>query len=99
MFGVVAVVKSVRDKEDDIPVTPAFYGLSWVAALAPMTGFSIYLLNLDTLDELQRGFLFLTYMFAIFASVVVQRNTRDLADWNATAKASRVAQPRPEVRP
>lgn len=82
MFGVVAVVKSVRDREDGIPVTGAFYGLSWIAAIGPLVAISIYLLN-SSAEELQRGFLFLAYMFAVFASVVVQRNTRDLAEWQA----------------
>lgn len=36
LFGVVAVVKSVRDKEDGIPVTGAFLGLSWLGATLPL---------------------------------------------------------------
>lgn len=86
LFGVVAVVKSVRDREDGIPVTPLFYGLSWVAALGPLAVIVIYLLN-SPADELQRGFLFLAYMFAVFATVVVQRNTRDLDDWSKNQPA------------
>lgn len=82
LFGVVSVVKSVRDKEDGIPVTGLFYGLAWVATIAPITIMSIYLLQISTLDELQRGFLFLTFVACVFAVVVVQKNTRDLQDWN-----------------
>jgi len=84
LFGVIAVVKSVRDKEEGIPVTGAFYGLSWVAALLPMAMIGVYLLAISTLNELQRGLLFLTFIAAIFAAIVVQKNTRDLAEYNAT---------------
>lgn len=92
LFGVVAVVKSIRDRDDSIPVTPAFYGLSWIAALGPITAMSIYLLNAPQ-DDLARGFLFLTFMFAIFAAVVVQKIVRDLADWQAAQPATRKPAP------
>lgn len=98
LFGVIAVVKSVRDKEDDIAITPQFYFLSWVAALGPLIAFAIYLLNAPQ-DELTRGFLFLSYMFAVFAAVVVQRNVRDLADWNAANPKPRTAEPGPAAVP
>ncbi len=102
LFGVVSVVKSVRDREDGIPVTPLFFGLSWIAALAPITAIIIYLLNWNA-DELQRGFLFLAYMFSVFAAVVVQRNTRDLDDWNkanpARSKPVSISNMKPPTTP
>jgi uncharacterized membrane protein YiaA len=83
LFGVVAVVKVVRDREDGIAVTGAFAGLSWIAAVGPLVAVSVYLLN-SPQDELQRGFLFLTYVFAVFAAVVVQKNVRDLDEWQSS---------------
>ena len=80
-FGVVAIVKSIRDREEGVPVTGFFLGLSWVATLAPLALIGGYLLNESTLDELQRGLLFLTYVATIFAVVVVQKNVRDTAEW------------------
>lgn len=81
LFGVVSVVKSVRDREDGVPVTGIFYGLSWVAAGAPALIMAWYLWQVSLLNELQRGLLFLTFMAAIFAAIVVQKNIRDMAEW------------------
>lgn len=83
LFGVVSIVKSIRDREDNIPVTGLFIGLSWVAAITPLVIMGLYLLNVSTLNELQRGLLFLTYAAAVFAAIVVQKNHRDLVDYHA----------------
>ena len=83
LFGVVSVVTSVRDKEEGVPVTGVFYGLSWVAAAAPVLTMGWYLWQVSGLDELQRGLLFLTYVASVFAAIVVQKNIRDTAEWRA----------------
>ena len=94
LFGVVSVVKSVRDKEDNIPVTGLFVGLAWTAAIVPLGIMGLYLLNVSSLDELQRGLLFLTYMASIFAAIVIQKNHRDLAEYREYEKSPKVTQER-----
>lgn len=91
LFGVVSVTKAVRDREEGIPVTNIYHALSWLAVLLPMSAMCLYLLNVSTLTEVQRGMLFLTYMFAVFSAVVVQKNVRDLEAYRV--QAAELAEP------
>jgi len=93
IFGVIALTKAIRDREEGIPVTGAFIGASWAGTLTPMILMAVYLLNVSGLNELQRGLLFLTFIAGVFAMVVVQKNFRDVADYNkATAHAVEVVE-------
>jgi uncharacterized membrane protein YiaA len=87
LFGTAALAKSIRDKEDGIPVTSIFLTLSWIGTLLPIGLMSAYLLQVSSLDELQRGMLFITFAATVFAVVAVQKCIRDLADWRKTQPA------------
>lgn len=78
LFSAVAVQKSVRDKEEGLPVTPIFYGISWFSTLAAIVLLVIGLWNAD-LALSEKGFYGMSYTLSLFAAVCVQKNIRDYA--------------------
>ena len=76
LFGAVSVQKSVRDSMEGIPVTSVFYGISWFATLMAILLLIIGLWN-ASLALSEKGFYAMAFTLSIFASIVVQKNTRD----------------------
>ena len=78
LFSAVSLQKSVRDKLEAIPVTGIYFGLCWIAL-----GLSLLLLTIGlwnaTLTLSERGFYAMSFLFALFGSVAVQKNVRDMA--------------------
>ena len=77
LFGAVSVQKSVRDSLEGIPVTSIFYGISWFATLMAILLLIIGLWNASLLLS-EKGFYAMAFTLSIFASIVVQKNTRDI---------------------
>jgi len=76
LFSAVSVQKSVRDREEGIPVTDTYYGISWVAAIMAVTLLTIALWSANmTLSE--KGFYAMAYALSMFSAITVQKNTRD----------------------
>src|SRR5690606_32649519 len=76
LFSAVSLQKSVRDKMENIPVTPIYYGLSWTATLLAVLLLIIGLWNAElTLSE--KGFYGIAYLMSLFAVIAVQKNIRD----------------------
>jgi uncharacterized membrane protein YiaA len=76
LFAAVSVQKSVRDREEGIPVTDTYYGVSWVAAITAVLLLIIRLWNAElTLSE--KGFYAMAYTLSMFAAITVQKNVRD----------------------
>lgn len=82
LFAAVALQKAVRDRDEGIPVTALFLGVSWAGLLISIALLSIGLFNAQDLLRSEKGFYGATYVLAIFAVVVVQKNVRDLAAYN-----------------
>lgn len=78
LFSAIAIQKSVRDKEDGIPVTPIFYGISWLSVVVAISLLVIGLWNAD-LALSEKGFYGMSYTLSLFAAVCVQKNVRDYA--------------------
>lgn len=78
LFGVVSLQKAVRDKLEGVPVTPIYYGLSWIAVGAAVLLLTIGLWESDMLRS-EKGFYGMAYVLSLFAAVTVQKNVRDLA--------------------
>lgn len=76
LFGAVCVTKAVRDKEEGIPVTGMFVGLSWAAALLSVALISFNLWEADMM-AVTRGFLLMGFLLSLFATIVIQKNVRD----------------------
>ncbi|MEO1013509.1 MAG: inner membrane protein YiaA [Bacteroidota bacterium] len=77
LFSVVSVQKSVRDKQEGIPVSDMYYGISWFTTIASITLLVIGLWN-ATLDLSEKGFYAMSFLLSLFAAIAVQKNTRDI---------------------
>ncbi|PZW43687.1 putative membrane protein YiaA [Mesonia algae] len=77
LFSVISVQKSVRDKQEDIPVTDVYYGISWVTTIASILLLIIGLWNAD-LELSEKGFYGMSFTLALFSAIAVQKNTRDI---------------------
>ncbi len=76
LFSAVSVQKSVRDRLEGIPVTNIYYGLAWISL-----GISILLIGIGLwnagLALSEKGFYSMSFLLSLFASITVQKNTRD----------------------
>jgi uncharacterized membrane protein YiaA len=78
LFSAVSVQKAVRDRLEDIPVTNIYYGLSWFSTILSITLLVIGLWNAE-MTMAEKGFYAIAFMMSLFASIAVQKNTRDAA--------------------
>lgn len=76
LFAVVSVQKSVRDRLEGLQVTDMYYGISWFSAICAILLLVIGLWNADLLLS-EKGFYAMSYTLSLFASIAVQKNTRD----------------------
>lgn len=78
LFSAVSLQKSVRDKNENIPVTAIYFGLCWLSL-----GISILLLAVGlwnaSLVQSEKGFYAMSFLLSLFGSVAVQKNVRDLS--------------------
>ncbi len=81
LFSAVSLQKSVRDRLEGIPVTGIYYGLCWFSL-----GLAVLLLTIGlwnaTLAASEKGFYAMAFLLALFGSVAVQKNIRDVAQYN-----------------
>ncbi len=81
LFSAISVQKCVRDKSEGIPVTDIYYGISWFTAITSVVLLVVGLRNAD-LELSEKGFYGMAFTLALFASIAVQKNTRDLKAYN-----------------
>ena len=81
LFSAVSLQKSVRDRIEGIPVTGIYYSLCWVSL-----GIAVLLLTVGlwnaTLAASEKGFYAMAFLLALFGAVAVQKNIRDVAQFN-----------------
>ncbi len=77
LFSAISVQKCVRDKAEGIPVTDIYYGISWFTTIAAIVLLVVGLRNAD-LALSEKGFYGMSFTLALFASIAVQKNTRDI---------------------
>jgi len=77
LFSVVSVQKSVRDRQEGLPVTDMYYGISWFTSITSIVLLVIGLWNADLLLS-EKGFYGMSFTLSLFAAIAVQKNTRDL---------------------
>jgi uncharacterized membrane protein YiaA len=66
---------------EGIPVTSIYYGLSWACTLISVSLLTIGLWNAAlTLSE--KGFYAMSFLLTLFASIAVQKNTRDMINFD-----------------
>ncbi|MGI4873573.1 MAG: inner membrane protein YiaA [Janthinobacterium lividum] len=76
LFAAISVQKSVRDRQEGIPVTNIYYGLSWFSTLLAVALLAIGLWK-ATLTPSEKGFYAMAFLLSLFAAIAVQKNTRD----------------------
>jgi uncharacterized membrane protein YiaA len=76
LFAAISVQKAVRDQIEGIPVTNLYYGIAWFCTLLSIVLLTVGLWNADLLRS-EKGFYAMSFVLSIFASIAVQKNTRD----------------------
>ena len=77
LFAAVSVQKSVRDRDEGIPVTETYYAISWIAGILAVVLLTIGLWSSATLSLSEKGFYAMAFVLSLFAAITVQKNTRD----------------------
>ncbi|WP_338472355.1 inner membrane protein YiaA [Niallia sp. XMNu-256] len=77
LYAAVSLQKAVRDKEEGIPVTGIYYGISWFALIVSISLMAIGLYNAGSIVLSEKGFYGMAYVLSLFAAITVQKNIRD----------------------
>lgn len=77
LFSSVSLQKAVRDKMENIPVTPLYFGIAWTATILSLLLLVVGLWNAD-IPLSERGFYGIAFVLSMFAAIAVQKNTRDV---------------------
>lgn len=77
LFSAISLQKSVRDRQEGIPVTSIYYGLAWFSLALSIALLAIGLFNATLLPS-EKGFYGISFLMALFGAVAVQKNTRDI---------------------
>ena len=80
-FSTVSLQKTVRDKAEDIPVTGIYSGICWTAMFLSVSLLLIGLWNAELLLS-EKGYYLMSFTLAMFGTVTVQKNIRDLKHFN-----------------
>lgn len=84
VFAAISVQKCVRDRLEGIPVTNIYYGIAWFCTILSLVLLTVGLWN-ATLALSEKGFYAMAFILTIFASIAVQKNTRDSIGAEPTA--------------
>jgi uncharacterized membrane protein YiaA len=87
LFSAVSLQKSVRDRLEGIPVTGIYFGLCWFSLILSIGLLGVGLWN-ASLNSTEKGFYAMGFLLALFAAVAIQKNTRDIALFNAAGGRS-----------
>lgn len=77
LYSSVSLQKAVRDKDEGIPVTNIYYGISWLALIISISLMGIGLYNAGSIVLSEKGFYAMSFVLSIFAAITVQKNVRD----------------------
>ncbi|WP_202976481.1 inner membrane protein YiaA [Anaerophilus nitritogenes] len=77
LYSAVSLQKAVRDKEEGVPVTSIYYGISWFALLISIFLMTIGLRNAGSIILSEKGFYAMSFTLSLFAAITVQKNIRD----------------------
>lgn len=77
LYSAVSLQKAVRDKDEGIPVTNIYYGISWFALIISISLMGIGLYNAGSIDLSEKGFYGMAFVLSLFAAITVQKNIRD----------------------
>src|SRR5687767_2425724 len=84
LFSAVSLQKAVRDKMENIPVTPLYFGVAWTATILSLLLLVVGLWNADVPFS-ERGFYGIAFVLSMFGAIAVQKNTRDMKSADKTS--------------
>lgn len=82
LYSAVSLQKAVRDKDEGLPVTGIYMGISWFAIVSAVSLMGIGLFNAGSILLSEKGFYAMAFVLSLFAVVTVQKNIRDTAEAN-----------------
>lgn len=77
LYAAVSLQKAVRDKEEGIPVTSIYFGISWFALIIAIALMAIGLYNAGSIILSEKGFYGMAFVLSVFAAITLQKNIRD----------------------
>ena len=77
LYAAVSLQKAVRDKDEGVPVTNIYYGISWLAFVIAIALIGIGLFNAGSMVLSEKGFYGMAFVLSVFAAITVQKNIRD----------------------
>ncbi|WP_433745853.1 inner membrane protein YiaA [Falsibacillus pallidus] len=77
LYAAVSLQKAVRDREEDIPVSGIYYGLSWFALIVAISLMAIGLYNAGSIILSEKGFYAMAFVLSLFSAITIQKNIRD----------------------
>ncbi|WP_026672957.1 inner membrane protein YiaA [Alkalihalobacterium bogoriense] len=77
LYSAVSLQKAVRDRDEGIPVTNIYYGISWLALVIAISLMAIGLYNAGSIILSEKGFYGMAFVLSLFAAITVQKNIRD----------------------
>ncbi|PJO44809.1 inner membrane protein YiaA [Lysinibacillus xylanilyticus] len=77
LYSAVSLQKVVRDKDEGVPVTNIYYGISWIALIVSISLMAIGLYNAGSIVLSEKGFYSMAFVLSLFAAITVQKNIRD----------------------
>ena len=77
LYAAVSLQKAVRDREEGVPVTNIYYGISWLALVIAISLMAIGLYNAGSIILSEKGFYAMAFVLSLFAAITVQKNIRD----------------------
>ena len=79
LFAAVSLQKTVRDKNEGLPVTGVYTGVCWIALGSALLLMTVGLWNAGTVTRAEKGFYAMSFALSLFAAIAVQKNVRDSA--------------------
>ncbi len=76
LFSAISVQKAVRDQIEGIPVTNLYYTIAWICTITSIVLLVVGLWNAELFLS-EKGFYGMSFTLSLFASIAVQKNTRD----------------------
>jgi uncharacterized membrane protein YiaA len=67
---------SWHDRQEGIPVTDIYFGLSWFSTILSIALLTIGLWNATLLPS-EKGFYSFGFLLGLFGAIAIQKNTRD----------------------
>lgn len=87
LYSAISLQKSIRDREEGIPVTNLYMGITWATFGAGIALLVIGLFNAELLLS-EKGYYGMSFVLSLFAVITIQKNVRDLTDENGITDAS-----------